>query len=132
MSEKYQNAFEAISYITAMNPPTPFLEKLLQRKKDVLIKHLQIFTAYLMSKSNLDLVNEQMEDWLQKVSLVSVLALNYVPHSSSLYSNILTLLQKSKVSTNYIPLQVILLCIGDPLRWTAQNGGSCQGLQQAA
>lgn len=65
----------------------------MKRNKDLLYKHLQIFTLYLLSKSNLDVVIGEHEEATKKISLASLLILNYVPHSSTLYENILTYLR---------------------------------------
>ena len=58
-----------------------------------MFKHLQIFTLYLLSKSNLDIVKGETESSLNKVSIISILVLNYIPHTSDLYENILTLMR---------------------------------------
>lgn len=93
INEKYSAALETVSYINAQDPNTTFLQKLLKNKKDILYKHLQIFICYLLSKSNHDLVKGQTEEMLNKVSLVSLMALNYIPFSSSLYTNLANLLR---------------------------------------
>ena len=91
MEDKHTRAFKTISYVFGINQSNPFLEKVLQKKRDHLYKFLQIYTCYLISKSNLDIINGDIEEGLTKVTMTSVLILNYIQHSSSLYDNIVKL-----------------------------------------
>ena len=93
MNENYQAALETTSYIIAKTGQQNSLIKLFTNKKDILFKHLQIYILYLLSKSNLDIVKGETDASLNKVSILSILVLNYIPHSSSLYDNLLTLLR---------------------------------------
>lgn len=92
MSENYSTGLTASSYVLSIDHSSALVQKILQKKKDVFIKQLHIFTFYLISKSNLDIVNDKPEDAIDKISLVSMLALNYIPHSE-LYENTLTFLK---------------------------------------
>jgi hypothetical protein len=44
IEDKYQHAFGIVSYMVSMSPSNALLEKIFQKKKDLLLKHLQIFT----------------------------------------------------------------------------------------
>lgn len=94
MAEKYMKAFETSSYIFTMTSNSNYVDIILLKRKQLLRKHLEIYAINLISRSNHDLVNNNIQDWVSKVSLVTMMAMNYIPMSSGyLYDNLVTLLK---------------------------------------
>lgn len=94
MKDKNDKALKTIAYALAMQNTKPYIQdNTLLKKKDILRKYLQIFALYLISKSNLDIVNGDIEEGINKVSLATLLILNYVPGGSFIYDNILQYLR---------------------------------------
>jgi hypothetical protein len=92
--DQYNKVFGVAMYLSTYTSNHEYMDKILRQKKDLMLKYIQVYGVYIISRSNHDLVNGEFIDAITKISLVTVIALNFVPMSSYLFENMTKLLSK--------------------------------------